>query len=285
MSELGVSRILENQERTNGAGVLVNRAFGVGTERLTDPFLLLDEICSKKPKEYIAGFPLHPHRGIETITYMLQGFFRFSDSLGNSGILESGGLLWLCAGSGIIHEEMPLESSFLHGFQLWINTPKSEKGRDPFCHVILPDDVPRVPVGSGTVKILSGAFGGVCGPLTGISGDPLLLDISLNEKDHLELTIPYGNTVILHIYQGCLLEPEHVQVGLDARKPVRTCLLLGNGDHLRCTAGKSGLGMVLAAAKPIGEPMAWKGGIVMCTQDEVDQAYKEFSNGTFVKVR
>lgn len=283
MRERRVERIVQGRAAVDGAGVRVHRVFGVGTEQYTDPFLLLDDVGSDNPDDYTAGFPLHPHRGLQTVTYMLSGFFRHTDSRGNTGMLGPGCLQWMTAGSGVIHEEMPLESATLRGFQIWVNLPRNEKGRDPSYREIIAEEVPIVPIMDGKVHVLSGSFGGARGPVIGITGDPIFLDAELRPGATIVLDIPSSRTVLAYVFEGALS-----QVGggsLEAASQQGNALLMGEGDCLRCTAGDSGSRLLLLGAEPLREPIAWKGPIVMNKAEEVDAAYREYSNGTFVKIR
>ena len=275
-----VARSLKARQVRDGAGVTVNRLFGMGTEDLTDPFLLLDEVHSLTPSEYTAGFPLHPHRGIDAVTYMLSGFLRQVDSLGRACMIGPGGFQWLTSGSGVIHEEMPLESAVLRGFQLWVNLPRDRKMQDPEYRDADPGEIPVVPILAGKVRVLVGKFGGACGPVVGVAGNPLLLDAELDTSAVFRMEIPAGRKVLLHIFEGRLAE-------IGGEPPPTGCgvLILSDGDELACRAGADGARFLVMAAAPLGEPVAWRGPIVMNEADEVDKAYREYCAGTFVKVR
>jgi hypothetical protein len=276
-----VDRILKARTTRDGAGVSVHRLFGLGTESLTDPFLLLDEVYSRSPADYAAGFPLHPHRGIDTVTYMLSGFLRQVDSLGSACMIGPGCLQWMTAGSGVIHEEMPLESAVLRGFQLWVNLPRAGKMVDPEYREATPGEIPIVPILSGRVRVLAGRFGGASGPVVGIQGQPGFLDVELDPGALFVAEVPEGRKALVHVFEGV---PAEVGTGpfLSTQDP--GVLVLGDGDSVRFRAGPGGARFLLLTGTPLGEPIAWKGPVVMNEMEEVDRAYREFGTGTFVKV-
>jgi redox-sensitive bicupin YhaK (pirin superfamily) len=259
----------------DGAGVSLTRIFGFGDTELTDPFLLLDYFGSENPDDYLAGFPWHPHRGIETVTYMLEGRVGHGDSLGNSGIIGPGDVQWMTAGSGIIHEEMPQKSPHgVRGFQLWVNLPRKDKMRDPAYRGVVAGLVP-VCEGPGTrVKVIAGEFGGVEGAVSGIAGDPGYLDIGLEAGASIDLSLPEDHTAIAYVYGGGLSYPCVID---------RACLVFGPGDSLSFKAGDSGASLIFFHGLPLREPVAWRGPIVMNSEAELDQAFAEYSAGTFVK--
>ena len=270
----------------DGAGVRLTRLFGFGDTRPFDPFLLLDAFGSDDPDEYSAGFPWHPHRGIETVTYMLEGTVRHGDSLGSGGVIGPGDLQWMTAGSGIIHEEMPQPSPRgVHGLQLWVNLPASEKMTDPAYRGVEAAAVPRVPCEGGEVLVLAGRFGATEGALRGIARDPLYLDVHLDGRGRLELEIPSGHTVFAYLYRGGLARAGLESRGDSGPVTVGECLLFGSGDSIRAEAGESGARFVLASALPLREPVAWRGPIVMNTMEELDLAFREYREGSFIKRR
>ncbi|NLJ45648.1 MAG: pirin family protein [Treponema sp.] len=275
-----LDRILNARTTRDGAGVTVHRVFGVGTENLTDPFLLLDEVNSCIPEEYSAGFPLHPHRGIDIVTYMLSGFLRQVDSLGKACMIGPGCLQWLTAGSGVIHEEMPLESAVLRGFQIWINLPRAGKMVDPLCREAAPEEIPVVPILGGKVRVLAGRFGGASGPVIGVQGKPGLLDVELDPGAVFLTDLPPERTGIVHIFEGGPAEIGSVRT---EELPESSAFLLGTGDSARLRAGPRGARFLLLSGTPLREPIAWKGPVVMNEMSEVDLAYKEYGTGTFVK--
>jgi hypothetical protein len=284
----------------DGAGVSLTRIFGFSDTAAFDPFLLLDHFGSDEAEEYIAGFPWHPHRGIDTVTYMLQGKVRHGDSIGNSGVIEPGDLQWMTAGSGIIHEEMPQLSPYgVHGFQLWVNLARAEKMREPAYRGFSASDVRAAPAGNGEVRILAGEFDGVRGPVTGVSRDPSYFDLHLGPDGTVAIPVPEGDTAFAYIYEGSLLYPCEPLVYAGHMKPVKplsaeepcpktesgTCLLFGTGDLVRFKAGPGGANLIFARGTPLREPIAWGGPIVMNTRAELELAFREYSEGTFIKKR
>jgi redox-sensitive bicupin YhaK (pirin superfamily) len=251
MPERGVERVLRGFDTTDGAGVRLHRVFGPETARYTDPFLLLDEIKSRNPEEYVAGFPPHPHRGMEVITYMLSGFFRHEDSLGNMGMLGPGGLLWVTAGSGIVHEETPLESSFLQGFQLWINLPGSEKMCPPACRNFRPRVYPPSPGSRGGENPI-GSLRGENRSCSEAFRDLLLLDIRLDPDSLFHMETSSDRTVFLYAFQGGWSDSRHAYAascGQDA-------FLLSSGQAVECGSGKEALDSP-GIRRPFGNP--WRG--------------------------
>jgi hypothetical protein len=271
----------------DGAGVRLQRIFaGEETAKRFDPFLLLDAFGSDDPADYLPGFPMHPHRGMETVTYLLEGSVRHGDSMGNGGVIGPGDLQWMSAGSGIVHEEMPQQSPRgVHGLQLWVNLPGREKMRDPAYHGITAGEVPVVPTGSGLVRVLAGEWGGARGPVIGAARSPVYLDIELKPGASILLDAPAERTAFCYILEGTELvgsaEPSD-----NAREahPAGACVLLGAGDEARFTAGPEGCRFVFVHAPPIKEPIAWGGPIVMNTRAELDLAFRELDSGTFIKV-
>jgi quercetin 2,3-dioxygenase len=298
MSERSVARAFRGIRTMDGAGVSLTRIFGFSDTAAFDPFLLLDHFGSDQAEEYIAGFPWHPHRGIDTVTYMLQGRVRHGDSIGNSGVIEPGDLQWMTAGSGIIHEEMPQVSPHgVHGFQLWVNLARAEKMRDPAYRGFAASEVRSIAAGGGQARVLAGELDGVRGPVTGVSRDPAYFDIHLGPGGTLEIPTPERDTVFAYIYEGSLLcpcEPLVYAGHMRTDKPLPTgeprpktesgtCLLFGEGDRVRFEADSGGAAFLLARGTPLHEPIAWGGPIVMNTRAELEQAFREYSNGSFLK--
>ncbi|HUW42038.1 MAG TPA: pirin family protein [Rectinemataceae bacterium] len=280
MAEREVARIVRGRRTMDGAGVRLTRVFGFGDTASFDPFLLLDAFGSDKTEEYIAGFPWHPHRGIETVTYLLEGRVRHGDSMGNSGEIGPGDLQWMTAGSGIIHEEMPQASPRgVHGFQLWVNLPKDEKMSDPAYRGVLAAEVPHVGVEGGEVLVIAGSFGGVAGPITGIARSPTYLDLHLDSGARLELEAPAGETAFLYVYDGSLSSGGAEEAGSGSG------LLFGEGGSIALAAGALGARGIFFRARPLGESVAWRGPIVMNTEAELDEAFEEIRLGSFVKKR
>jgi len=284
-----------------GAGVNLHRAFGFGDTDLTDPFLLFDDFRGDRPEDYIAGFPWHPHRGIETVTYVLAGTVDHGDSLGNSGRLESGSIQWMTAGSGIIHQEMPTgdELGRMHGFQLWANLPRELKMTDPRYQDIPSTEVTVRSEDDGTIiRVLCGEFGGLSGPVDGIAAAPRYLDVTIPPGKTRTLRMDIESNAFAYIFEGTgafrgASEPGPVPYELDegviALKPVevdnRSLVLFDSGDELRVTAGDDGLRFLLVSGRPIREPVAWYGPIVMNTQSELETAFREYQDGTFLRKR
>lgn len=264
-----------------GAGVRLHRVFGFGNERDFDPFLMLDDFRAERREDFIAGFPWHPHRGIETITYVLSGDVEHSDSLGNSGVIGSGDVQWMTAGSGIIHQEMPAgdDQGRMLGFQLWANLPAAEKMCDPRYRGLTDCDIPSLTTTEGaTVRVIAGEVDGVRGPVEGIVIDP----------EYLDVTVPAGCTFTHAI------EPDHTafayciegagEFAPEAPLANRAVVLFGGGDHVRIQTAEQPVRFLLLSGRPLREPIAWRGPIVMNTDQELRTAFREYHEGTFVKV-
>lgn len=266
-----------------GAGVRLKRVFGYQQLPLFDPFLLLDDFHTADPEEYLAGFPFHPHRGIETITYMIHGEVKHRDSMGNSGTIRPGDVQWMTAGNGIIHEEMPQPSDpELWGFQLWANLPASHKMMDPRYRDIRSDQIPQVsPVENISIKIICGTVGGVRGPVRDIVTDPEYLDITVGPKATYEHPIAEGHAAFSYVIDG------EGRFGGDGDNAVRpeTVVLFDDGEAVRIATDKSPVRFLMISGRPIREPVAWNGPIVMNTREELERAFEEYRNGTFIKRR
>ena len=271
---------IRGRSTRDGAGVRLQRIFaGEETAKRFDPFLLLDAFGSDDPADYLPGFPMHPHRGMETVTYLLEGSVRHGDSMGNGGVIGPGDLQWMSAGSGIIHEEMPEQSPRgVHGLQLWVNLPGREKMRDPAYRGVTAGEVPVVPTGSGLVRVLAGEWGGARGPVIGVARGPVYLDIELKPDASILLSAPADRTAFCYILMGT----EFVGSAQEAH-PAGSCVLLGSGDEARFTAGPEGCRFIFVHAPPIKESIAWGGPIVMNTRAELDLAFRELDAGTFIK--
>ncbi len=276
-----VQHILKAEDTLEGAGVRLKRAFGNGEVPLFDPFLLLDNFGSTNPRDYVAGFPWHPHRGIETVTYMLEGQVDHEDSLGNKGRIDSGDVQWMTAGSGILHQEMPQrkEGEF-QGFQLWVNIPSKLKMAEPAYRGLSGRDIPSIRNDSGTVKVVAGTHQGVEGPVKGIPVDPTYLDVALRPDAAFELPVKKGHTVFSYVVDGGAKFE-----GRDGLVPAKRVVLLGDGDTVRLRAGAEGARLLLVSGRPLHEPVAWYGPIVMNTQEQLSQAMSELRHGTFIKAR
>jgi redox-sensitive bicupin YhaK (pirin superfamily) len=265
-----------------GAGVHLKRVFSSPEATLTDPFLLLDDFRSDDPSKYYAGFPWHPHRGIETITYMLKGEVEHDDSMGNKGIIGSGDVQWMTAGSGIIHQEMPKgdENGHMYGFQLWANLPASHKMIRPRYQEIKAAEIPEIVTAENGVriKVISGTLNGVTGPVTGIITNPEYLDITVPVNTAYTHALKKGYTAIAYIFEGNGMFGEEKQAAGNG-----TGLLFGDGDALTLMTNAQPVRFLLLSGKPIQEPIAWYGPIVMNTEDELRLAFEEYEKGTFVK--
>ncbi|MBN2228578.1 MAG: pirin family protein [Candidatus Thorarchaeota archaeon] len=277
----GIKTILRGRETKDGAGVRLTRIFSNNEVELTDPFLLLDFFGSDNPEEYIAGFPWHPHRGIETITYMLSGEVRHEDSLGNSGVIESGDCQWMTAGSGIIHQEMPrLTEGMMKGFQLWANLPKSNKMMNPRYRDIKESDIPEVLLDNGTqIKIIAGEVNGIRGPVEEIVTEPEYLDIILSPRTEFQHTIKRGHNAFVYVFEGQGYFDEGKKVSVETNRLV----IFEDGDMVIASSGDCHMRFLLISGKPIGEPIAWYGPIVMNTREELDIAFREYRDGNFIK--
>jgi len=243
-----------------------------------DPFLLLDEFGSDSPDDYIAGFPDHPHRGFETVTYMLDGRMRHRDNQGNSGLLGPGSIQWMTAGRGIVHSEMPeQEEGLMRGFQLWVNLPASDKMTEPRYQDIATSDIPEVEIDDGVrVRVLSGQFNDVTGPVAGVAVQPLYLDIELPASASVSPALPENHTAFLYVFEGSLVAGETKK---DIQK--HELAVLGLGEDVCLAAGDKGARAILVAGRPLGEPVARYGPFVMNTPEELQQAFADFSAGRF----
>ncbi|MFQ5780277.1 MAG: pirin family protein [Nitrospiria bacterium] len=276
-----IRNILRSRPTVEGAGVRLKRVFGHPEVPLLDPFLLLDDFHSSDPGDYMAGFPWHPHRGIETITYMLHGTVAHGDSMGNSGKIRDGDVQWMTAGSGIIHQEMPQRSNrTLWGFQLWANLPASHKMTAPCYRNVKRAQIPQVsPRKNVTIKIICGEAGGVKGPVQDIVTDPEYLDITIGPDGVLEHPIQEGYTAFSYVVGGeGYFDKERQRL-----IPSENLVLFDNGRGIRITAAKEPVRFLLISGKPIREPVAWSGPIVMNTKEALEIAFEEYRNGTFLK--
>ncbi|SEK50432.1 pirin family protein [Pacificibacter marinus] len=295
-----VKSITEAQATMEGAGVHLYRAFGFHKPREFDPFLLFDDFRNDDPKLFEKGFPWHPHRGIETITYVLDGEVEHGDSLGNRGVLGAGSVQWMTAGSGIMHQEMPRANprGQMHGFQLWANLPSRLKMTEPRYQDIQGSDIPVIIDDDGTaVKIVTGSFWGKRGPVDGIAADPLYLDISIPPNTRKTFPVDtYANT-FAYVFAGkgsfrdasnpygVRVEKEVAGEEINIRDMTgnRTLVNFDTGDEITVQSGPEGIRFLLISGQPIQEPVAWHGPIVMNTQDELRQAMKDLQNGTFIQ--
>ena len=277
-----VSKIWRSIPTVEGAGVQLKRAFGYPPVPELDPFLLLDDFHSNDERDYIAGFPWHPHRGIETITYMLHGRVEHGDSLGTGGIIHSDEVQWMTAGSGIIHQEMPKGPGLLWGFQLWANLPASHKMMDPRYRDVKANMIPvAVPSEGAKVKVICGRVGSVEGPVRDIITNPEYLDVTLAPNTIFSQAVENERNVFAYLVdgQGTFDETGHDAVGAECS------VLFGRGDQVKVQTGDMGVRFLLISGKPLQEPVAWYGPIVMNTEDELQVAFQEYQRGTFIKPR
>lgn len=300
---MSIRPILETRPATatmEGAGVHLHRAFGFADPSELDPFLLFDDFRNDDPAFYAKGFPWHPHRGIETITYVLEGTVEHSDSLGNSGALGPGSVQWMTAGSGILHQEMPLGNAKgqMHGFQLWGNLPAADKMTAPRYQDIAGGEIPEVLDDDGTrLRVITGEFWGKRGPVDGIAADPQYLDVSVPAGVKKTFRIDTYRRAFAYVFEGAgafadasapsgvLLEKEVMgeEVNIRDLSGNRTLIRFGTGDEVTVQAGEEGVRFLLISGAPIEEPVAWHGPIVMNTQEELRVAMRELNNGTFIK--
>ncbi|HEY3279808.1 MAG TPA: pirin family protein [Gemmatimonadales bacterium] len=303
MSIRPIKRIVQSQPTLEGAGVKLRRAFGFGNTGEFDPFLLLDDFRNEHPEDYLAGFPWHPHRGIETITYVLSGSVQHGDSLGNRGAMGPGDVQWMTAGSGILHQEMPKGDAHgrMHGFQLWANLPKALKMTDPRYQDILAKDIPEVVDDDGTrVRVICGDFWGKRGPVEGVAAEPRYLDVSVPPGVRKRLPVEASRHAFAYVFEGAgsfrdasaprgILTERVGEGSGDTGTLVRdetgnrSLVLFDSGDEITVQAGDQGIRFLLVSGRPLEEPVAWQGPIVMNTPDELRRAYAELRDGTFIK--
>jgi quercetin 2,3-dioxygenase len=298
MSLRPVKRVIKSRPTLEGAGVHLRRAFGFGNTSDFDPFLLLDDFRNDVPAEYLAGFPWHPHRGIETITYVLAGTVEHGDSMGNRGAIAAGDVQWMTAGSGIIHQEMPKgdQAGRMHGFQLWANLPSSLKMTPPRYQEVKAPDIPEITDDDGTqVRIVCGSFWGKSGPVDGIAAEPVYLDVFVPPGRRKTLPVETTRHAFAYVFAGGgkfsnASGPQAVRTeavgSLDAAPSSeadnRSLILFDRGDEVEIQAGEDGIRFLLVSGKPLEEPVAWSGPIVMNTQEQLRQAFAELDRGTFL---
>jgi quercetin 2,3-dioxygenase len=277
-----IRKLFSSKSTMEGAGVRLKRAFGFAEVPLFDPFLLLDDFRSDNPDHYLKGFPWHPHRGIETITYVLNGDVEHGDSLGNKGIISSGDVQWMTAGSGIIHQEMPKGDSdrCMMGFQLWANLPAAEKMMTPRYRDIKAADIPAVHLDQGVkIKIISGRLGETVGPVRDIVTEPEYLDIMLPPHSTYEHKTLTHHTVFVYVIEG----KGFFDAGEKDAYGNETVILFDDGECIVVSTHDAPVRFLLVAGKPLREPVAWRGPIVMNTQQELDAAFTEYARGTFIR--
>jgi redox-sensitive bicupin YhaK (pirin superfamily) len=301
MSIRPVKSVTQSQPTIEGAGVRLRRAFGFGATSEFDPFLLLDDFRNERPEDYVAGFPWHPHRGIETITYVLAGSVSHGDSLGNRGTLGAGDVQWMTAGSGILHQEMPKGDAKgkMHGFQLWANLPSSLKMTSPRYQDVTSPEIPQVVDDDGTtVRIICGEFWGKKGPVLGIAADPRYIDVWVPPGRRKVLPVETSRHAFAYVFEGSgtfrdASAPLPVKTDIVGGAPAsaigetgnRSLVVFENGDEVVVQAGDAGIRFLLVSGRPLQEPVAWQGPIVMNTDEELRQAFAELRNGTFIRER
>jgi quercetin 2,3-dioxygenase len=299
MSVRAVKQLIHTTPTMEGAGVKLQRAFGFGNTTEFDPFLLFDDFRNENPSDYLAGFPWHPHRGIETITYMLAGTVDHGDSLGNRGSLGAGDVQWMTAGSGIMHQEMPKgdPTGRMHGFQLWANLPSSLKMTRPRYQDVLAQDIPEVVDDDGTrVRVVCGEFWGKKGPVEGVAADPRYIDVSVPPGGRKRLAVETSRHAFAYIFAGSgtfrdASAPRGVANELTGaidsvntrEAGNRSLVLFDTGDEVVVQAGDEGIRFLLVSGKPIEEPVAWYGPIVMNTKQQLQEAFTDLRDGTFIK--
>ncbi len=299
MSIRPIKRLSKAKPTIEGAGVHLRRAFGFGNTSDFDPFLLLDDFRNDIPAEYLAGFPWHPHRGIETITYVLAGTVEHGDSMGNKGIISSGDVQWMTAGSGIIHQEMPKgdPAGRMHGFQLWANLPAALKMTAPRYQEVKAPDIPVITDNDGTqVRVVCGTFWGTSGPIDQIAAEPIYLDVSVPPGKSKTLPVETTRHAFAYVFAGSgkfcnasgpLAVPTEGVGWLETSPPEfadnRSLILFDRGDEVIVQAGDDGIRFLLLSGQPLEEPVAWYGPIVMNTQEELRQAFEELREGRFLK--
>jgi len=294
-----VRKVLISQPTLEGAGVHLRRGFGFREVPMFDPFLMFDDFRQDDPDKYLPGFPWHPHRGIETITYMIRGSAEHGDSMGNRGVIGPGDVQWMTAGSGVIHQEMPKggKDGRMGGFQLWANLPASQKMMDPRYRDVKASDIPEVALPGGvTVRIICGAVGKTKGPVRDIVIDPEYIDVAMPRQAEFVHPTKPGHTVIAYVFEGeACFAGEEPASSYDVEpasyfdlesKPVqgdRSVILFGDGGSVRIKTTDTGVRFLLMSGRPLSEPVAWRGPIVMNTQEELQAAFREYRAGTFIK--
>jgi redox-sensitive bicupin YhaK (pirin superfamily) len=301
MSIRPIKKLIKAKSTIEGAGVRLDRAFGFGETEAFDPFLLLDDFRNERPEDFMRGFPWHPHRGIETITYVLAGTVDHGDSLGNAGAIGPGDVQWMTAGSGIVHQEMPKgdADNRMHGFQLWANLPSALKMTTPRYQEIVSGDIPEVVEDDGTrARVICGELWGVRGPVDGVAAEPTYLDVSVPPGVRRSLSVETTRHAFAYVFAGGgrfsnASAPREVRtetVGdatsaatTDETVDNRSLVLFDRGDEVVVQAGEEGIRFLLVSGKPLEEPVAWQGPIVMNTREELQRAFAEFREGTFLK--
>jgi len=274
-----IERVIPSQATTDGAGVRIQRSIGASPLLRLDPFLMLDEFYSDDPDDYIAGFPSHPHRGFETVTYMLDGHMRHEDHLGNEGDLRAGDVQWMTAARGIIHSEMPQQTEGrMRGFQLWINLPAAEKMKPASWQDVPAASIPKLAIDGGVVRVIAGTFERqgheTTGPIKGVATQPVYLDVVLEANATFEAPLPAGHNAFLYLYEGDAAVGEQ-----GSALALRSAAALTHGDRVKVVARERGASFILLAGKPLNEPVVQYGPFVMNTREEIEQALVDYRDG------
>lgn len=275
-----IKRVITGERAIDGAGVHLVRVFGYHDTRDFDPFLMLDAFDSHNPEDYTKGFPWHPHRGIETITYLVEGNIEHGDSLGNTGNILSGDCQWMTAGSGIIHQEMPLACKRMLGCQLWLNLPAKDKMTPPQYHALTADNIPLIQEEGACIRVISGTYKDVTGAMNGDFVAAAYLDVELSSSSEWSVNTKGTDCVFAYILQG-------EAVFEDGKESIaeKHAILFDNGDYIHVKTAGQGVRFLLLSAAPLGEPIAWGGPIVMNTKEELSQAFRELDDGSFIKAQ
>ena len=289
MSIRPIKRTAKAKPTLEGAGVHLHRAFGFGETSETDPFLLLDDFRNENPEDYEKGFPWHPHRGIETITYVLAGTVDHGDSMGNEGTVGAGDIQWMTAGRGIIHQEMPKgdANGRMHGFQLWGNLPSSLKMTAPHYQEVKSDEIPEVNDDDGTrVRVVAGTYNGATGPVDGLAAEPVYLDVTIPPGTEKRFKVDTSRNAFAYVFEGAgqfhhASDPTPVETDGEMSDD-RTLVLFDTGDEVRVITRDEGVRFLFVSGKPLREPVAWHGPIVMNTKEELKQAFEDLDRGTFL---
>lgn len=278
MTRRSVKRVVTGNPAIDGAGVHLVRVLSNMTTEDFDPFLMLDAFDSKNPKDYEKGFPWHPHRGIETVTYLMEGEMTHGDSMGNKGTIKGGDCQWMTAGNGIIHEEYPQPVEQMLGAQLWINLPKKDKMVEPAYHAITANDIPVIEEEGAVVRVITGNYNNVKASIAGAYVDATYLDVTLNPDVTWQYPSPSDHTLFVYIFKGSGYFEDNEKGYMTDKRAV----LFNPGDYLEVTAGSDGLRFILLLGKPLKEPIAWGGPIVMNTKEELNKAFQELEDNTFI---
>lgn len=274
-----VVRLTAGMPTSDGAGVKLTRLIGSPQQPPIDPFLMLDAFGTERPQDYIAGFPSHPHRGFETVTYMLAGRMRHRDNHGGEGLLVPGSVQWMTAGRGIVHSEMPEQiEGEMRGFQLWVNLPAKDKMQAPRYQDIAPERIPSVTFSGGEAKVIAGQFLGAKGPVSAVATQPFFIDVRLDAGAALDIPLPRGHNAFVHVFAGALVLPAS---GGETRVATGQLAVLSDGDALALRAEAAGARFIVVAGQPIREPVAWHGPFVMNTNEEIRQAIADYQAGKF----